>query len=303
MDVRTKRWLGIGVVAALAGFALWHYVPATQLEAPTAQATAAQSQRSVAAAADQTSSPVARARPAQEGRVRAFEALKQRAKAGDALAQRKLAEAYDACFIVNLDRERFVRGYEQSRGQFTDPAQAHAQEQLVQARLAECDAVDGGAIVPTELIRGWYAQAAENGDLAARAMDGAINHRKKDPAGAASLLTEVLASDDPAAVFAFGNTLGVEYPADVGASADALVNGRLASGAWMVAACRMGYDCEPSGVVMGNMCLFVNQCTGEDYEALVRRTLPSEVDRMELERRVAEILRQIEARSRKGDGA
>ena len=72
---------------------------------------------------------------------------------------------------------------------------------------------------------------------------------------------------------------------------------------WMVAACRMGYDCEPSGVVMGNMCLYWNQCAGEDYEAFVRRTLPGEVDRMELERRVAEILRQIEARSRKGDGA
>lgn len=300
---RTRGWLAVGVVAVVVGVALWWNAPATQGGASGGKAQVVPSPNASNTRAIGTETRPSEGRSAEVSRARAFKELKQRAKAGDALAQRKLAEAYDACFIVNLDRERFVRGYEQGRGQFTDPVQAHTQEQLVQVRLAECDAVDGGAIVPTELIRGWYAQAAENGDLAARAMDGAINHRKKDPAGAASLLTEVLASDDPAAVFAFGNTLGVEYPADVGASADALVNGRLASGAWMVAACRMGYDCEPSGVIMANMCLYQNQCIGEDYEAFVRRTLPGEVDRMELERRVAEILRQIEARSRKGEGA
>jgi hypothetical protein len=56
----------------------------------------------------------------------------------------------------------------------------------------------------------------------------------------------------------------------------------------------MGYDCGPSGELMGTLCLLQNGCTGEDFEAYLKRELRNDAERRELERRVTEILRLVE---------
>ncbi|MFI8719348.1 hypothetical protein ACIGHF_15890 [Stenotrophomonas sp. NPDC077464] len=226
--------------------------------------------------------------------MKAFEDLKQRAKAGDAVAQRLLADTYEACFIVNIDRGNFLEGLDFNRQMIRAPAQLSILEKTAQERFAQCGAVDGGAIIPLELIRGWYAQAAENGDLAARLNDNAYKRKTLGAAESSALLEEVLASNDPAVVFAMGTTLGARYLTDPNDPAYALVSGEGAGNAWMVAACRMGYDCGPSSALMATLCLGTNGCTGEDFETFWKRELPSDVERRELERRVTEILRLVE---------
>ncbi|WP_141739146.1 MULTISPECIES: hypothetical protein [Stenotrophomonas] len=228
--------------------------------------------------------------------MKTFEDLKRRAKAGDAVAQRLLADTYESCYIVNFNREHFLGFVDATGGMMTDPAELQGLERVARERVAQCDVVDGGAIVPLELIRGWYAQAAENGDLAARLTDNALNKKSVDAAESASLIEEVLGSNDPAAVFAMGSTLFRNFPAGFSGPAGELVTGDQASEAWQVAACRMGYDCGPSSALMGSMCLAMMGCASDDYEGAVKRILKSDLERRNLERRVTEILRLMEGR-------
>lgn len=287
-------WLGVGVVAVLVGFVLWPNVPGAPVESPSVAVKAAQQSASSDARADGALTHTTKGTSAESARVKGFEDLKRRAKAGDAVAQRLLADTYDACFFVNLDREAFIKGLDFNRTTMRDPTHLPFLEQMATERLAKCGAVEGGAIVPMQIIRGWYAQAAENGDLAARLTDNALSQRKVDAAVAAQLLEDVLDSNDPAAVFAMGSTLVNNYTLTPGDAAEGLMTGELASTAWQVAACRMGYECEPTGVIMGNLCLLQNACAGEDYEAYLMRELRSDAQRELLQRRVAEILRLVE---------
>ncbi len=294
MSGKHRLWLAVGVAAALVGFALWRNVPAVNSLAPRAKDHTEPMPRTSGMAAEPQGAQTAKRRSAAAERMKAFEELKRRARAGDALAQRKLAEAYDACHFVNVDRDRFLRGLHANRSTLSDPAQLALLDRVAGERLAQCDVVDGGQIVPSELIRTWYAQAAENGDLVGRLMDNAFRRKELDAAASSQLLEEVLGSNDPAAVFAMGGTLRSDYSILPNDPAEALVRGELASTAWMMAACRMGYDCGPTGVVMGNTCLTLNLCTGEDYETFWKQRLHGEAERRELERRVTDIVRAVE---------
>ncbi len=292
---RTRGWLAVGMVAAVVGIALWWTAPATQGGAPGGKAKVASSAVAAEVRANATESRTSRGGgPAEVDRVKTFEDLKQRAKAGDAVAQRLLADTYEGCYFVNIDREKFMGSLDFNKQMIRAPAQLSVLEQVADERFAQCGAVDGGAIVPMQLITGWYAQAAENGDLAARLMDNAFKRKRLDTAEAAEQLEEVLGSNDAAAVFAMGTTLQSNYPASAGGPAAGLMTGEHAGDAWMVAGCRMGYDCGPSGDLMGTLCLLQNACTGEDFEAYLKRAMMNEAERRDLERRVTEILRLIE---------
>lgn len=294
MAGKARVWLAVGVVAVLVGFALWRKGPAAQAVAASAEAPAVQAPSPSAPPPDAPVTSTANLLSVEARRVKEFEGLKQRAKAGDAVAQRMLADTYEACFIVNIDRENFLKGLDYNKQMIRAPAQLSILEKTAQERFTQCGAVDGGAIIPLALIFGWYEQAAENGDLAARLNDNAYKHKTLDAAESSALLEEVLASNDPAVLFAMGATLGPRHLADPNDPAYALVSGERAGNAWMVAACRMGYDCGPSSALMGNFCLGTNGCTGEDFETFWKRQLPSDAERRDLERRVTEILRLVE---------
>ncbi len=295
---RVGLWLGAAIVAALLGFALWRSGLAAPPPpgAPAATAQAAQLPDLPEVPARKESAQVSYGRPAQAGWVKDFEALKERAKAGDAVAQRLLAETYDGCYMVNFDREGFFKDLQVRREMLGDPAHAAVLDQTAQERALRCDAVDGGVIIPLALIRGWYAQAAENGDLAARLMDNALSQKKLDAAESAKLVEEVLASNDAAAVFAIGNTVGSTYRGAPDDPLAALMIGEQSSPAWQVAACRMGYDCAPSSILMGSLCLATNACAGDGYEEFLMKSQRTDADRRDLERRVTEILRLVEGR-------
>ena len=197
-----KLFIIITALLALAvAFAWKHFTkpaPAAQASAatiePFASTTSAQPRTTTL---DNRSASAPAAASAVEA-VQAFQSLEQRAKAGDAVAQRLLAETYDACLVPNLFRDRFLQWNERARQD--RPEQADELDRIAQKRIELCDAVDGGAIIPQELIRGWYEQAAANGDLAARARGYGMQRTPLDAATAAQLLDDVVASRDPAAM-------------------------------------------------------------------------------------------------------
>lgn len=221
-------------------------------------------------------------------KAQAFQSLKQRAKAGDAVAQRLLAQTYEACFMINIDRQRFVAGYQQTR--MREPGKAATMDRLAQQRIELCDAVDDGAIIPTELIKGWYAQAAANGDLAARAMDYALQRTQLDPPTATRFLEDVVTSGDPAAMYSLGRGLGGNVTKNVGEPYKELVSGPLAAEAWMLAACRMGYDCGPDSADVASFCLMVGRCLGETTEEMTFAMVKTDAERQALERKIQQIL-------------
>lgn len=293
---RSRAWLAVGVVAALVGVFVWRGVPAVQGDAPGPKVELAPSPSATDIRANGTETRPSQGRFAEASRVRAFKELKQRAEAGDAVAQRLLAETYADCLFVNLERDEFLSGVENRKRLLSDEAQVRVLEQAARERIGKCDAVDVEDATRLELAAQWFATAADNGDLAARAMVRASNLKRQDPAETVQFLEEVLASGDPAAVFMFGGTLREDAPAGKGEPSEPLATGELATRAWMMAACRMGYECGPSGRVVETICLEMSDCAGEDLETYVLRQLRDEAQREELERRVGEILALTEGR-------
>jgi len=292
--------LVVSVLVGLAVLVFWPQRHSVQVAAPIAEAqpTASPRESAMDDSGDKDSTP--QGRLAEPGRVEAFNDLKRRARAGDAVAQRLLAETYDACYMPNFDRKMFFDELEVKRGLIKNPAQARLLDRTARERALQCDAVDGGVMIPSAQIRGWYAQAAENGDLAARLMDNSMNQKKLGAAESAQLFEEVLASDDPAAIIAMSSATGGNYHLDAGHPLEGLITGEQASWSWMVAACRMGYDCESSGAFMGFWCLQMIACSGDDFESFVKKSLRSDADRRDLERRVTEILQLVEGHAASG---
>lgn len=291
MAGRARLWLAAGVVAVLGGVALWRKVPAAQTEPPGTGGAPVQPSRAEGTPSAASSPGQLQVSLARKHRLQEFAALKQRAEAGDRVAQRLLAETHADCYFVNEDREAFISTMDMRKRGLSDKSQIGFLEQATRERIEQCDAVEGGGPLDPLLAGHWYAESAKRGDLAARAMVRAQVLKPYDPAETEQLLEEVLASGDPAAVFYFGATLREEAAVTPGEPAEALTTGALATWSWMVAACRMGYDCGPTGRVTVSYCLDTRRCFGEDMDThVLTRELPTDAERRELERRVGEIL-------------
>lgn len=288
----------VAIVAAVGSF-LWarfHRVTAPDYAAPALEAAAAQAPEPPAGQglAEATGARRSKADPRM-----AFEALKALASQGDRVAQRKLAQAYHACFEVNVPAGEFQRGIEKrSRRLETGYERANLQR-LARKREAECRWVNDGAAVPPGLSEHWFEQAAQNGDVVAQTWVRMDNYGTPDAAQSAALLQRVLASHDPEAVYLLGYLVGTDGLKTGDPKQDELLSGTLAGFAWNIAACRMGHACEPQGDVMDELCLSMNDCTADDFESLIRVHALAEEDKEvmdDLDDKVEQILALLETR-------
>jgi hypothetical protein len=165
---------------------------------------------------------------------------------------------------------------------------------LLQHALQECAAVEDGAPIEWEDMRLLYAQAARGGDLPARVTETVFNPQPAlSKVQAAALLEEVLASNDPAAMFALGDAMGEFFGMQVAEPYTALADGELAGRAWQVAACRMGLECGPESPPASRLCLLQGWCYEGTFEQATRRRLGTDAEREALDRRVEAILRAM----------
>jgi len=286
------------LVATLAAVGIAGYVARTHSHVPPGQAAAGED---AAASPAPISRPLHRERRAvaQLGSVELarktmeFEALKQRAKHGDAAAQRELALTYEKCVEANYRQDEFVTLYEWKSQHTRDPSQAAARMRTARERATVCKSVDGGAVVPGELIAGWLEQAAKNGDLAAQARVAAFTGRSFDEEEANQFIERVVKSNDPAAMFMMGILAGGRALEATGQKYNHVVSSSIDTDAWMAVACRMGYDCSPSGDVMGTLCLDTGICE-RDLEDFLRSGFKSDKEMQEFDRKVAEISRLVQ---------
>lgn len=228
-----------------------------------------------------------------------FLALKQRADAGDPASQRLLADAYDRCMYVNQysdnpNAEQYKERIQRRIQSAETEEEATVLGRLLPHVLQECAAVEGGAPIDWDDMRLLYAQAAQGGDLPARVTETLFNLQQ--PLGevqAAALLEDVLASNDPAAVFALGAAIGESRGMQVAEPYTPLAEGELAGRAWQVAACRMGFDCGPESPPASRLCLLQGWCYEGTFEQATRRRLGTDAEREALDRQVEAILRAM----------
>lgn len=267
----------------------------TTLTTHSAHAQSASSNRaSVTAAPASTTPDVTAARQ----RIAQFQSLKQRAASGDSASKRLLAEAYDTCMFVNQNAEQYRQRIE-VRIQNEDTAEGAAVlENLLRRRLQDCAAVESGAPVAWKGMRLLYAQAAQGGDLPARLMEALFNPQPPlRPEQAAMLIEEVVASRDPAAVYALGDLVGEVIGIQVAEPYTPLDDAQAAGLAWKVAACRIGLDCGPESPPVSTLCLLQGWCYQGTYEEAIRKRLRTDARREALDRQVEAILRAMEASS------
>ncbi len=229
--------------------------------------------------------------------IQQFPELKEAAEMGDVLAQRLLAEVYDACATAKLDPEDFLSRHT------TTPfiSEVNTDElslSLAHARVHDCTLVDEGGFPSWQLVREWYARAASKGDLAARIHELDADYRNGPPMAvgeAEQLLEKVIASQDPAAVYAYGEAMGGGLSRNLGAPRSSLVEGKSASRVWRLAACRMGYDCGPQSMMYSNLCLHEGACSYGDYEQVLRSGGMTEAERNQLEPRTQALLKLLQS--------
>lgn len=254
----------------------------------------------VETSAHKLAAPIATGAPQTTGLISAspqrawFLGLKRRADAGDPASQRLLAQAYDRCMYINRDAEQYKERIERNIRSAETAEKATVLGYLLQHALQECAAVEDGAPIDWEDMRLLYAQAAQGGDLPARVVETVFNPEPALNEGqATALLEEVLASNDPAAVFALGGAMGEFEGMQVAEPYTPLAESELAGRAWQVAACRMGLECGPESPPASRLCLLQGYCYEGTFEQATRRRLSNDAEREALDRQVEAILRAM----------
>ncbi|WP_282297830.1 hypothetical protein [Stenotrophomonas sp. PS02289] len=228
--------------------------------------------------------------------IRQFPVLKERAELGDVKSQRLLADVYDACRTAKADPADFLERHATTpflSAENTDELSLA----LAHARVDDCSVVDEGGFPTWQLIREWYAKAADKGDLAARIRDLAAEYSVGPPLDADEanqLLEDVIASQDPAAIYAYGEKTGGPLTRNIGKDRSFLVEDRSADRVWRLAACRMGYDCSPQSMMYSNLCLQEGACAYGDYEQVLRSGGMTEAERNQLEPRTQALLKLLQ---------
>jgi len=219
-----------------------------------------------------------------------YRTLKQRAEAGDAVAQRLVAQVLIDCAHIYDHPLKF------SPLELSDVPADSPESMSIDAHRAleqNCAQVEGGVRVTLKDGEHWYRKAAANGDLAARALVNMSRHPPFTADEAQRFLEEVIASKDPAAVFAYGNVMGGQVTENLGEGYGPLVSNN-ASLAWMLAGCRMGMDCGPDSPLVANHCLHHAVCGKGDYEQAMKSEIESEADREALDQQIEAILAILE---------
>ncbi len=219
-----------------------------------------------------------------------YAAVRKKAQDGNPLAQRRLYEIYEYCLDI-----RSSTTVPLLRQMATVNKRVQGTLQQVQAEYEQaCIQSDAGKEATGERFAFWMQQSAKNGDLVSQmrvltrtAGDKLTRDQMRDLIGRTAL------SGDPAAIM----ELGVMAPqvkelwADT-ATAPA-IHSKIASHAWVIAACRAGMDCNRGSRLMVQVCLRVMSCQYENYEAFLYADALPAAQRPQVEMLVAMIQKTL----------
>ncbi len=190
--------------------------------------------------------------------------IRQAAMDGDLVAQRRLSEVYEDCRALDGG----LRSGLQLLGQLaeSDPAAAQAVAGINRDKGRLC--VQANADLRNNLAAAdfWLHKSAKSGDLVSEMRYFSRTVPKLSSSQYRYFIDKARESGDPDAIFEMSlllPKLDGPWPDPVQAPA---FEGSFAEEAWIVAACRAGYDCARGSRLMNLICLNVFACKQPDYE-------------------------------------
>ena len=250
------------VVAAVAGGVWWvvrdRDAPKTVGEAVATGPSAAES----AARAERIKQSTARYR--HLWRDASYIEIRQAAMDGDLVAQRRLSEVYEDCIVLNGAMRRSLGLLAQLAngnprfeatvvGIFRDKNRLCVQ---AQADLARNPAA----------AEFWLHKSAKSGDLVSEMRYFSRSVAKLSHTQYQYFIDKIRVSGDPAAIFELSLLLAKLDGRWPDATQAPAFEGSAAEQAWVLAACRAGYDCTRGSRLMNVICLTMLSCAQPDYE-------------------------------------
>jgi hypothetical protein len=219
-----------------------------------------------------------------------YPTVRKKAQDGNPLAQRRLYEIYEYCLDI-----RSSTTVPLLRQMATVNKRVQGTLQQVQAEYERaCLQSAAGKEATGESFVFWMQQSAKSGDLVSQMRvltrtvgDKMTRDQLKD------LIQRAALSGDPAAVM----EIGVIAPQVKQLWADPVtapaIHSKIASHAWVIAACRAGMDCNRGSRLMVQVCLRVMSCQYENYEAFLYADALPAAQRPQIEMLVAMIQKTL----------
>ena len=250
------------VIAAVAGGVWWMVrdkdAPKTVGEAVATGPSAAES----AARAERIKQSTARYR--HLWRDASYIEIRQAAMDGDLVAQRRLSEVYEDCIVLSGAMRRSLGLLAQLAngnprfeatvvGIFRDKNRLCVQ---AQADLARNPAA----------AEFWLHKSAKSGDIVSEMRYFSRSVAKLSHTQYQYFIDKIRVSGDPAAIFELSLLLAKLDGRWPDATQAPAFEGSAAEQAWVLAACRAGYDCTRGSRLMNVICLTMLSCAQPDYE-------------------------------------
>lgn len=191
--------------------------------------------------------------------------IRQAATEGDLVAQRRLSEVYEDCRALEGGMQMGL----QMVGQLaeSDPGAASVVAGIHRDKARLCGQADADLRKNPGAADYWLHKSAKSGDLVSEMRYFSRTVPKLGHGQFRYFIDKARVSGDPDATF----ELSLLLPKLDGAwpdpaQAPAFAGSAAAEEAWIVAACRAGYDCARGSRLMNLICLNVFACTQPDYE-------------------------------------
>lgn len=217
--------------------------------------------------------------------------IRDAAMGGDVVAQRRLSEIYEDCLAYAGQMNVALR----MLGTLTkaDPAAQPTVKGIYADYKHFCVQADADLRKNPDAGRYWLHKSAKAGDLASEMRYFGRTVPTLNSGQLKYFVDKLRASGDPDAIFEMALLLAKAnepWPDPVVASA---FQGERAQSAWMLAACRAGFDCARGSRALNMVCITMFACSYTDYERYLWFNNDAAPQRTELTRLVTLVERDI----------
>jgi hypothetical protein len=214
--------------------------------------------------------------------------IRQAAMDDDPVAQRRLSELYEECRAYSGGLSTALR----MLGTLSeaDPRSKPTVAGIYRDFKRYCVQADADLRRNPDAAVYWLHRSAKAGDLTSEMRYIARNNPTLQEGQLEYFVERLRATGDPDAIFEMAPLLvraTVPWPEETQAAA---FKGDRAQAAWMIAACRAGYDCARGSRVLNTICINTLNCQADDY----LRYLLKENEKPEQRAELSALLRLIE---------
>jgi hypothetical protein len=249
-------------VVAAAGGVWWWMGRGDVAESAAGPATTAPTAAEMAARAEKIQQGIARHRVLW--REASYIEIRQAAMDGELVAQRRLSEVYEDCLVLEGRMRRSLTLLAQLGN--VNPRFAPTAIAILRDKDRLCVQAKADLANMPEAPNYWLHKSAKAGDLVSEMRYFSRTVPKLSHNQYQYFIDKIRVSGDPDAIFELSlilSKLDGRWPDPTQASA---FSGTTAEQAWVLAACRAGYDCARGSRLMNMLCLNRLSCAESDYQ-------------------------------------